>query len=132
MAHSLVVQWLELSAFTAEGLGSIPGRGTKIPQATRQGQNKQTEKPFLAQGPYKNRWRWRIWPISHATPWTGQSRGPSTTDFPRCSDSQSTFSTCRYFSSSKNDPPSGHISGENSNSKRYMHPYVHSSTIHNS
>ena len=29
-------------------------------------------------------------------------------------------------------PTAGHISGENSNSKRYMHPNVHSSTIHNS
>ena len=27
---------------------------------------------------------------------------------------------------------SGHISGQNYNSKRYMHPYVHSSTICNS
>ena len=26
----------------------------------------------------------------------------------------------------------GHISRENYHSKRYMHPYVHSSTIHNS
>ena len=33
------VQWLGLCAFTAEGLGSIPGRGTKIPQAARRGQN---------------------------------------------------------------------------------------------
>ena len=31
--NSLVVQWLGLCAFTAEGLGSIPDRGTKIPQA---------------------------------------------------------------------------------------------------
>jgi hypothetical protein len=30
----LVIQWLRLQAFTAEGPGSIPGRGTKIP--TRQ------------------------------------------------------------------------------------------------
>ena len=29
----LVVQWLGLGAFTAEGLGLIPGWGTKIPQA---------------------------------------------------------------------------------------------------
>ena len=29
--NSLVVQWLGLHAFTAEGLGSIPGQGTKIP-----------------------------------------------------------------------------------------------------
>ena len=27
---SLVVQWLRLSASKAEGLGSIPGQGTKI------------------------------------------------------------------------------------------------------
>ena len=31
---SLVVQWLGLHAFTAEGPGSIPGQGTKISQAT--------------------------------------------------------------------------------------------------
>ena len=31
---SLTVQWLGLLTFTAEGPGSIPGRGTKIPQAT--------------------------------------------------------------------------------------------------
>ena len=29
------------------------------------------------------------------------------------------------------NPTSGHISRWNYNSKRYMHPYVHSSTIHN-
>ena len=31
--NSLVVQWLGLCAFTAEGVGSAPGWGTKIPQA---------------------------------------------------------------------------------------------------
>ena len=30
---SLAVQWLGLYAFTAVGTGSIPGQGTKIPQA---------------------------------------------------------------------------------------------------
>ena len=30
--NSLVVQWLGLLAFTAEGLGSIPGWRTKIPR----------------------------------------------------------------------------------------------------
>ena len=30
-----MVQWLGLLAFTAKGPGSIPGQGTKIPQATR-------------------------------------------------------------------------------------------------
>ena len=29
---SLAVQWLELQAFIAKGLGSIPGQGTKISQ----------------------------------------------------------------------------------------------------
>ena len=31
--NSLAVQWLGLCAFTAEGAGSFPGQGTKIPQA---------------------------------------------------------------------------------------------------
>ena len=33
LGNSLEVQWLGLLAFTAEGPGSIPGQGTKIPQA---------------------------------------------------------------------------------------------------
>ena len=36
--NSLMVQLLGLHALTAEGLGSISGQGTKIPQATRYGQ----------------------------------------------------------------------------------------------
>ena len=35
-----VFQWLGLGSFTAEDLGSIPGQGTKIPQATLLGQKK--------------------------------------------------------------------------------------------
>ena len=35
MGNSMVVQWLGLLAFTAKGQGSIPGGGTKIPQAMR-------------------------------------------------------------------------------------------------
>ena len=31
--NSLAVRWLGLCALTAKGVGSIPGRGTKIPQA---------------------------------------------------------------------------------------------------
>ena len=31
---SLVVQWLRLCPSNAEGMGSIPGRGTKIPNGT--------------------------------------------------------------------------------------------------
>ena len=30
---ALAVQWLGLGAFTAVARGSVPGRGTKIPQA---------------------------------------------------------------------------------------------------
>ena len=41
LGNSLVVQWLGLHAFTAEGLGSIPGQRTKIPQAASRGQKKQ-------------------------------------------------------------------------------------------
>ena len=39
---SLVVQWLRLHTFSAVGLGSIPGQGTKIPNAVRWGQKKST------------------------------------------------------------------------------------------
>ena len=38
LLNSLVVQWLGLRAFTAKGLDSIPGSGTKILQATWCGQ----------------------------------------------------------------------------------------------
>ena len=38
--NSLEVQWLGLHAFTAKDTGSIPGRGTKIPQAMRCSQKK--------------------------------------------------------------------------------------------
>ena len=40
VGSSLVVHWLGLHAPTAKGTGSIPGRGAKIPQATRHGQKK--------------------------------------------------------------------------------------------
>ena len=40
---SLAVQWLRLHASTAEGEGSIPGWGTKIPHAAQCSQNKQTK-----------------------------------------------------------------------------------------
>ena len=39
-----MVQWLGLHAFTAEGMGSIRGRGTKIPQAVRYGQKGKKKK----------------------------------------------------------------------------------------
>ena len=43
-----VVQWLGLGSFTAEDLGSIPGQGTKIPQATLLGRKK--KKPRYKRG----------------------------------------------------------------------------------
>ena len=52
--NSLVVYWLGLHTFTAEGLGSIK-QGTKIPQAARHGQikrqNKQTHYHFSTKLP---------------------------------------------------------------------------------
>ena len=39
-----MVQWLGLDAFTAVGLGSIPGWGTKILQAKWRGQNNKNNK----------------------------------------------------------------------------------------
>ena len=42
--NSLAVQWLGRHASTAGGMGSIPGRSTKIPQATWSGQNKTNKK----------------------------------------------------------------------------------------
>ena len=42
--NSLAVQWLGLQALTAKGQGSIPGQGTKIPQATGCDQNQNENK----------------------------------------------------------------------------------------
>ena len=52
-----MVQWLGLSALTAMGPGSIPGWGTKIPQAERHGQNNNNsnkENNAKESGPYSN------------------------------------------------------------------------------
>ena len=48
---SLVVQWLRLSASTAEGMGSIPGWGTKIPCAVGYGQKKKKKKNCMESKP---------------------------------------------------------------------------------
>ena len=42
--NSLVVQWLGFCAFIAEGAGSIPGWGTKIPQGVQCGPKKKKKK----------------------------------------------------------------------------------------
>ena len=46
MGNFLAVQWLGLCTFTAEGTGSIPGQGTKIPQAVRRSQKKKEKNLF--------------------------------------------------------------------------------------
>ena len=38
--NSLAAQWLGFHTFTAKGVGSVPGQGTKIPQAMWCGQKK--------------------------------------------------------------------------------------------
>ena len=50
--NSLVVQWLGLWAFTAKAMGSIPGRGTKIPEAAWCGQKKKKKKNCCLQHAY--------------------------------------------------------------------------------
>lgn len=39
LGNSLEVEWLGLSAFTVEGMGSIPGQESKILQAVQCSQN---------------------------------------------------------------------------------------------
>ena len=43
---SLAVQWLGLHASIAGGMGSIPGWGTKIPQALRHSQKNRNTEPM--------------------------------------------------------------------------------------
>ena len=43
LSTSLVVQWLRLCASAARAVGSIPGRGTKIPHAAWHGQKNKKE-----------------------------------------------------------------------------------------
>ena len=51
-----MVQWLGLLAPTAEGPGSIQGRGTKIPHAAQHGLNKEKRKRKK-----KNLWFQLVW-----------------------------------------------------------------------
>ena len=50
--NSLAVQWLGLHAFTAEGPGSVPGRGTKIPQTAWQSQEKKKKSHVQVFNPF--------------------------------------------------------------------------------
>ena len=38
-----MADWLGLGAFTAKGMGSVPGQGTKIPQAGQCSQKQQQQ-----------------------------------------------------------------------------------------
>ena len=50
MEIPVAVQWLGLSVVTAEGLGSIPGQGTKIPHGHSQKEKEKMMSPlFLSQ-----------------------------------------------------------------------------------
>ena len=44
MGDSLVIQWLRPSTFTAEGIGLIPGQGTKIRKPHTQQKKKKKHK----------------------------------------------------------------------------------------
>ena len=44
VGNSLAIQWLRLHASTAEGTGSTPGKGTKIPHASQVRQKKRKGK----------------------------------------------------------------------------------------
>ena len=51
---SLAVQLLGLSALTAEGLGSIPGRGSKFLQTMRNSQKKKIGREFVSSQQWEN------------------------------------------------------------------------------
>ena len=44
LGNFLEFQWLELCVFTARGMGSMPGWGTKISHATKHGSKKKKQK----------------------------------------------------------------------------------------
>ena len=67
--NSLVIQWLGLCPSSARGLGSIPGQGTKILQATRSLQKKERKKEK------KKRLMWP-WIILHRKRWPGWWMSP--------------------------------------------------------
>ena len=46
MNNPMAVQWLRLCASTEAGSSSIPGRGTKIPEAAQQGKKKRKMNDF--------------------------------------------------------------------------------------
>ena len=49
LEYSPVIQWLGLSALTAQGPGSFPGWGAKIPQAAQQSPKERRGRKRLSQ-----------------------------------------------------------------------------------
>lgn len=49
-----MTQWLQLHAFTAKGLGLIPGQGAKIPQAAHCGHKERERKAHLPLSTFPN------------------------------------------------------------------------------
>lgn len=73
-----MVQWLGLGAFTAMGLGSIPGRGTKILQAS---QGSWEKKKAQGRRPWEDRDRdWSYAVVSQGMPVATRSSKDSPLD----------------------------------------------------
>ena len=69
MGNSLAVQWLGFCTFTAEGVGSIPGQGIKIPQW--QGQKYDLNGKYISMGlPRQEYWlKWVAISFSGGSSW---------------------------------------------------------------
>ena len=58
LGNSSVVQWLGFGASTAGGTSSIPGQGTKVPQATRYSQKKKKKNLKYLRAPKNVIWEY--------------------------------------------------------------------------
>ena len=89
--NSLVVQWLGLCVFTAECAGSIPGWGTKIPQAMQHGQKKKKEEsqcyhqPSQGSSPTHPEWRPKVCTPTHVLDFLSARPGAVRTSCTPCS-----------------------------------------------
>ena len=69
MENSLAVPWLGLHTSTVAGMGSIPGQGTKIPQAVTC--SHKIDKSHTIHSSKKN----KEWSINPASSWSGDEMG---------------------------------------------------------
>ena len=84
MCVFLVVQWLGLRAFTADGTSSIPGHGTKIPQASTHhpAPDAPLEKKVFARVPWREGLMQTVWlrvPSPQVSPWQAHRPTPPPT-----------------------------------------------------